>query len=521
MKLRYAIFGSHRAPRLGMGLIGVAVGLSSLTALGADPVPEGVVTDIPAVTPGSAEALPVPAAPAPTPTPAVPDPTLAVPPPAPKNPGLEVIPAVIPFAGAPAVAPDPNAVPADGQPAPMEVPTTVDPEATGAVDPIGELPEVAQGFGDRPTGFSNGVGDFSLASRLGESPFRGFNFGLNLTGTYDSNPTQGYGGPNQTSDGDFFATLGGSIGYRTTASTLTFGANYSGSYNEYFSQSELSGFNHSGGLSANYDGGAFTAALNIGLGYNDGANRYYEAMVTQFSVNYAVSGSYRMSAKTSLTANFGQTLTDPNGGYSTTGDFNAGASAMWHYSDRTQFGPGIRYTSDSAESDNFRTTIGPTVTVNYRVTGKISLNAMTGVDFVQYDQGDGDDTSIPISLSLNYQASPLWGMYFSIYRDVQASPTLYNGSQEITNFSLGYHRKIRRASWTVGVSYEMGAAGTYSDPNGTSADSDYFSFNTGLSMPVFADNCSARVFMNWTGQNGSTTDSDGSFQAGVGLNWSF
>jgi hypothetical protein len=509
-----------------MGLIGVAVGLSSLTALGADPVPEGVVTDIPAVTPGSAEALPVPAAPAPTPTPtptpAVPDPTLAVPPPAPKNPGLEVIPAVIPFAGAPAVAPDPNAVPAEGEPAPMEVPTTVDPEATGAVDPIGELPEVAQGFGDRPTGFSNGVGDFSLASRLGESPFRGFNFGLNLTGTYDSNPTQGYGGPNQTSDGDFFATLGGSIGYRTTASTLTFGANYSGGYNYYFNDTDLSAYNQSLGLTANYDGGAFTGALSIGLGVNNGANRYYEAVVNEFSLSYSLSGSYRMSAKTSLTANFGQSLNDPDGGYSTTGGFNAGASAMWIYSERTQFGPGIRYTSDSGESDNFRTTIGPTVTVTYRVTGKISLNAMTGVDFVQYDQETGgDDTSMPISLNLSYTGSELWGMSFSVYRDVQASPSIYDGSQEITNFSLGYNRRIRRASWTAGVSYGLGGNGTASDPNGTSADSDHFSFNTGLSMPVFADNCSARVFMGWTEQNGTTTDSNGSFQAGFGLNWTF
>ena len=500
-----------------MGSIWVAVGLSSLTALGADPAPEGAAADnaaVPPAAPGSAAAVPAPA-------PAVPDPTPAVPPPAPKNPGLEVIPAVIPFAGAPQAAPDPNVAPADGQPAPLEVPTTDALPSTGDIDRIGELPEVAQGFGDRPTGFSNGVGDFSLASRLGESPFRGFRFGVGLTGTYDSNPTQGYGGPNQSSGGDFFASLNGTIGYRTTASALTFGANYSGGYNYYFSESDLSAYNQSGSLSANYDGGAFTAALNVGLGVNNGANRYYQAVVNEFNLNYAVSGSYRMSPKTSLRANFGQTLTDPHGGYSTTGGFNAGASAMWIYSERTQFGPGIRYTSDSGDSDNFRTTIGPTVTVTYMATGKISLNAMTGVDFVQYEQGTGDDTSIPISLSLNYHGSPLWGMSFSVYRDVQASPTVNNGSQEITNFSLGYNHKIRRANWTAGVSYGLEGAGTASDPNGTSANSDYFTFNTGLSMPVFADNCAARVFMSWTNQNGRTTNSDGSFQAGFGLNWSF
>jgi hypothetical protein len=160
------------------------------------------------------------------------------------------------------------------------------------------------------------------------------------------------------------------------------------------------------------------------------------------------------------------------------------------------------------------------VTVNYRLSGKISLNSRIGLDFVNYDQGS-DDTMFSGSIGLNYRASELWGMTFSFYRDGQPNPTAVNGTREVTNFNMSYYRRIRRATWNLGVGYEMGATGTLSNPNGGGVDTDYFNISTGLSMPVFADSCSARLFMSWNDRSGGYSSSDGTFQAGAGLNWSF
>jgi hypothetical protein len=529
----------RRTARVGLGAICVAASLATLPVWAAD---EPATEADPAA--GSEEGTPAPAPatatpPAGAPAPAPPTPDVPVPPTVQPNPGI--LPLMIPAAGTPAPVPPgtPDAtgmIPAPASPAlpdaanfggetdSFEVPIETQNRPSRESNPIDQMQMAAAGFGARPTGYSNpvGMGDYSMFDLFGESPLQGLAYSASLTGTYDSNPRLGYGGPNQTSDSDFFATLGGSISFRTKASALNFGASYSGNYNQYFNQSELSGYNQNGSLSASYDGGSLTARLNLGLSSNDGANRYYEASVQQYTYNYSLTASYRIGTKTSLDGNIGQTFTDSNGAYQSTGSFDSGLSAMWHYSDRTQFGPGIRYTTDSGQTDNFRTTIGPTITMNYLLTGKISLNSRIGLDFVQFDQG-ADDTSMSASIGLHYKASEKWGMSLSYYQDGQASPGYANGTQEIANLSLQYHRQILRATWNLGVTYEMGASGTNVNPNGSDVDSDYFSVTTGISMPVF-NTASARLFMSWD-QNGGgysgTSGDDSRFQVGAGLTWSF
>ncbi len=536
-----------------MGPISVLIGLSSLTALAADSPLPGTSAEAttaatettpvlyettyapPETTPTPATPVPTPATPAPIP--ATPAPGVAMPMPAAQAPALPApvetgavplqpeLPAAPGTPASSGLLPDANALPSPidygGQTGTFEAPAGAVESPSGGMSQTGQLPEVPTGFGARQTGFTNPFGAFELLDGLGGSLLRGFSFGASLMGTYSSNPTLGYGGPNQSSGGDFFATLGGNVGYHTTSSALNFGATYSGSYNQYFSQTELSGYNQSGGLSASYEGSAFSANLTVGLSGGDGANRYYQAVVTQYSLNYALSASYRMTPKTSLVANIGQSFTMASGSsYTDTSSLNLGTSAMYHYSDRTQFGPGIGYSSMSGASTGFRTTIGPTISVNYRVTGKISMNSRLGLDFVSYDQG-ADDTTWSGSIGLDYRASELWGMNFSMNRGGQANPTQANGTQENTNFSLNYYHRIRRATWTLGGNYELTSSGTSADPNGNGVDSNYFSFNTGLSMPVFSNRASARTFMSWTDNSGGYVNSGSSFQVGAGLNWSF
>lgn len=374
----------------------------------------------------------------------------------------------------------------------------------------------ANGFNPMPTAYLFGGG-------LGDDLLDGLSLGATLSGTYDSNPSQGYGPRDDSGEGDFFLTLGGNVGYRSTASDWTYGVNYSGSYSEYFTQSELSGYNQSLGGSVNYEGGPLTLTLTLGLGFGSGANRYYESVVDELSCNYGLSARYRVSPKTSLTGDFSQSFNSASdGGFSDIGSFNLGASALYRYSSLTEFGPGIRYTRDSGDSQMDRSSFGPTMTVNYTLSRKVSLNSRIGVDFASYEDGTNADPSLSGSIGLNYRASSLWGMNLSLNRDMQADPSKEGGFSEITALRLGYHRKIRRVAWNLGLSYETNAAEAPDGVETGAEDRDYLSFDSSLGMPLFADTCNGSVFLRYSDESGGTAgETWDSIQTGFSLSRSF
>lgn len=379
-----------------------------------------------------------------------------------------------------------------------------------------------------PSGFSNTPAAFPLGSGLDGDLLDGFSLSATLAGTYDSNPSQGYASTGSTDgvatdEGDFFTTLGGGLGYRSTSSDWTFGADYSGSYNEYFEQSDLSGYNQSSSARVDYEVGPLSASLNVGVNLGSGANRYYAAVVDQLSVNYGLSARYRISPKTSLTSSLAQTLTSASGGNSSdTSSFSLNTSALWRYSALTEFGPGVRYNSDSGESD--RTAVGPTLNMNYKLAKKVSMTSQVGMEFAEYQDGGSSDPSLTTSIGLNYKASRLWGMNLSLYRGTQAHPTTAGGFDEITSLTLGYNRKIRRASLNIGLAYETNAAQTTGNGATARPDTNYPSYNSSLSMPLFANKATGSVFFNYRGQSGNENTTNGSgdsAQTGLRLGWNF
>ena len=205
---------------------------------------------------------------------------------------------------------------------------------------------------------------------------------------------------------------------------------------------------------------------------------------------------------------------------SDTDAFNLGIAALWHYSPLLEFGPGIRYTSDSRSNAGLsRTSIGPTVTANYQLAKKVSLTSRIGMDFAEYDNGESVDPSWSTSISLNYQASRLWGMNLSLQRDAQTSYTAANEFEELTLLRLGYNRRIRRASWTLGMGWETRPS--ENSNSSSQSDRDYLSFDTALSMPVFADTCNASIFMRYSDQSGDANEAWDSFQTGFNISRSF
>lgn len=390
----------------------------------------------------------------------------------------------------------------------------------GATLGSAQAPGVISSSNQTFSGFTNGF----MPSPYGwdNSLLDGLAFSASLSGTYDSNPSLGLAGANN-SGGDFFMTLGGTAAYRSPGREWNYGLNYSGSYNQYFSQSDLSGYNQNAGASLNYQGGPLTASFNLGVGFGSGANRYYQSEVDETSVNYSFNASYQYSPKTILTGNFSQSLTSSDGGFGDTGSFSLSASALWIYSARTQFGPGIRYSSQSGDTQLDRTSIGPTMTVNYLLSQKLSLNSQVGLDFAEFEGGESADTSMSASIGLNYRASELWGMNLSLNSGTQASPSAAGQYEQRTSLRVGYDRRIRRASWNVGVSYEnSGFDAPSTVVGGANGSRDFLSFDTSLSMPVFADTTAARIFFRYSDETGGNAIAQGdSYQIGFSLSRGF
>lgn len=373
----------------------------------------------------------------------------------------------------------------------------------------------------RPSGFGNvPVGFGGRANPL--KP--GFSLTASLAGTYDSNPSQGYAATNGSGDGgDFHLTLGGTMAYQSKGSIWTFTAAYSGGYNQYFRESDLSGYFQNAGASLSYDaGGRLTAALNVGVDFGSGANRYYQAVVNQVSYNYGLTARYAIAPKTSVVGSFSQNFTSASGGSNqNTGSYNLGVSALWRYSQLTEFGPGIHYSSRSGDANQTYTSLGPTLAVNHKLTAKFSLNAQVGVDFADSGSGGASNPTVSALLGANYQASELWGMNLSLYRDVQADLSAAGGFTEITALRLGCQRKIQRATLDLGLSYETDKAVTSDTVSKPRPTRDFLTLDTSLGMPVFSNTCNASVFMRYSNLSGDPANTWNSFQTGFHLSHSF
>ena len=318
-------------------------------------------------------------------------------------------------------------------------------------------------------------------------------------------------------------TLGGTAAYRSKASDWTYGALYTGSYNQYFTQTELSGYNQNAGASVNYQGGPLSAGFNLGVNFGSGANRYYAAVVDQINVNYGLSARYKLSPKTTATGNFSQSLTSASGNSSSdTGSFTAGVAGLWRYSARTEFGPGVSYSQQSGSTQQNLTSIGPTLTVNYKLSSKVSLNSLVGLQFSQYADGQTTDPTTSANIGLNYRASALWGMNLSFFRNVRADPGIAGQFQEITSLRLGYNRKIRRARLNLGASLQNDVSQAPDTVVTLRPDSNYLNLDSSLTMPVFANTCNASIFANYSDQSGdSGFNSWNSFQTGLSISRSF
>jgi hypothetical protein len=371
-----------------------------------------------------------------------------------------------------------------------------------------------------PTGFSRASAIYA-APRV--SPERGFSIAAMLAGTYDSNVTQGSDSTNgKSAQSDYIVSPAVNLAYVTEGDHLYFGTLANATYDQYGNQSDYSGLNYDVSGFAAYRGGKIIASLVSEVTRDRGTNRLYGDFVEQTMLNNRLTARYRISPKTALLVTVSQqsTVVD-TAGFNDTSSFNAGIAGLWSVTPLIDFGPGFRYGIRAGDNQSDRTTVGPNLNLNYQLTTKVALRSTAGLDFV--DQGFGSsDAEANWALNLNYQASEIWGLNLSLFRDTQSNATADGGLDEITNYRIGYKRKIRRATLNVGVGYEIRTQASVEGNTSNNQGYDFLTLDSSLSMPVFGDSADLTFSLGY--RNLESDDSDRSWdgvQTGLGLLWKF
>ncbi|KAB2640989.1 MAG: hypothetical protein DVB26_05635 [Verrucomicrobia bacterium] len=323
------------------------------------------------------------------------------------------------------------------------------------------------------------------------------------------------------------------------SSNSTFGGTSSSSFNQNYNQTNFYRLNRSASLVGNYEGGHLSLSANIGYDFDQQSNNYASSLnsslIETTSLHSGLSARYLVSAKTSLTGNFDErTSTAAAGNYGDTSSYTLGTAALWKYSPLTEIGPGIHYlyNSNTAPSSYGRSTIGrssigPTLNLNYKLDVKVSMTSQVGLDFNRYDSGQTADPTLSGSLGLNYQASTLWGMNLSLARNVQADPTRVGAFYQNNSLRLGCNRKLLRSTLSLGAFYQGSSSIVPAGMTNGRPNSDILGLDSSLSMPLFADKGSATVFVRYNEQSGvnssygSIGNSWNSCQTGFSLSYRF
>ncbi|GAA5483668.1 hypothetical protein Hsar01_02902 [Haloferula sargassicola] len=374
------------------------------------------------------------------------------------------------------------------------------------------LTALAQDFAEpipveAPSGFQEIPGTGSGAQDLGyDALTRDFLDGLSYQiGTslfYDSNVTNGSGLPGSPEIDDTAFSVSPSIAYRTQGSEWWFAGNLGGSYAAYFDNSNFNASSYRMGLSGGYKGAHLSVTGNVGMGHQEGANRYAGAYVEEDTFNAGINASYSISPKTSLRSSLTYSKREGGAFVSETEETRFDLSALWKATPLLRVGPGIGWSYSDGARQVDRSAVRPSLNASYQLAKKVSMTTSLGVEFVEYGGVGGSDTTFSGSLGLNYQANAIWGLNLQFYSGTQADGYTPGAYRETTSVRLGYHHKIRRAMFNAGVRWESSDLKRPAGGAILGSSQDYFGFDASLGIPVFSERAFGSLFYQWSDQDG-------------------
>lgn len=362
--------------------------------------------------------------------------------------------------------------------------------------------------------------EFDALDGVGEL-LSGVSAGASASSYYDSNLNQRAGTAAAPAEDDFVQSLSSSLQWARNSSLWNLSLGALGSYELPLSKPDLKSFNYGFNGAAGYQAGRLKLSGNLSQSFNEGSNRFAGAVVRQASYGVGFSAAYEFSRRTSLVSSFRSSWTDGGAGVSATESRNASLSAMWTYSPVLKVGPGLSYSEDGGDLLVSRSTLGPTLSANYQLSRKVSVQSMLGWEFM--DRGDsGRSSSLSTSISAAYALNSLWGFNLSLNRGVDADGVGNAGFRESTALQFAVNHRMGRANAALALGYDRTSYLDSADGGSAGEGVDYLNSSISVSMPVFGDRASATVFLRYNNSmsDNASQDWDG-LQAGCSLSYQF
>ena len=358
----------------------------------------------------------------------------------------------------------------------------------------------------------------------GNRLLQGLGLSFSTNWIHDSNVNQA-NERNLRVESDWILSLAPAVTWETQVRDFTLALNAGANYDYYANLDEYSGLDYRAGGKLGYEGGPLSLDGSVNYGSTQGVDRFAGGLTENRSFVLQLAARYALSTKTVLDASFSAADSSSilQTGASTVSDtsqtvFQLGA--LWQATPLIRLGPGLRSTLSTTENAGDRTTVGPMLRADYRLSEKVSLDSRIGLDFVEFDGGSSDQFT-SAAVGLKYQLDALWGFNFELSRDVEPDTGIGGGFRESMQWRFGVARKILAAQLDLAVGSE---SSEFSGGRGGPArdDRDYLIFDAGLGMPVFGDRGRARVFVRHQDSSSNAPRDDWSgLQSGLSLSFGF
>lgn len=376
-----------------------------------------------------------------------------------------------------------------------------------------------------PSGFYEAAA--TVIGQSEEPSFGQLDLKLGLLTQYDSNVTLGSPQGRFAEESDLLIqpSLEGSFRLGSGTGDWRFGVKGNVARMEFQELDRFNVTNYSFGLNGGYESKRLKLNLETSYGSTGGLNRFVGNFFEQTNISSRLTGDYIVSPKTSLELSLRQnSLDSETQGFADTTSTTFRLAGLWQATPLIRLGPGFRYGVRTAEVGGLQeqelTTAGPTLRLDYKLSTKVNLSSNIGLGFV--DSPSGDDELFNWQVGLNYRASALWGLNLRMIRDTQATLFAGGGFDQVTNFRLGYTRKIRSARLNLGLSYEDRAPQGSTQVFNGFRDSRFLTYTASLGFPVFGDEVDLNLNFAWRDfDSADASQSWDGFQSGLSFAWAF
>ena len=352
---------------------------------------------------------------------------------------------------------------------------------------------------------------------------KGLAFTAGVTQMYDTNPFRVQEEVNP--GGDWITLASMSVGYRPLNPSLwSVTASYSGGYNWFLDNKESNSAFQNGGGSLTYNGARLSSVFRGNFTMSEGANRDIGVgqMIEQFNFGLSNNTRYSISPKTSVDALLSLARNEFSGTVSDVfEDHVAKVSGIWHYSPITDFGLGLRRTVQTISSRSERTSLGPSFSVNYRYSQRLSLRSQASLEFATINTANNLEISklgVDTSIGVEYVPAPQWKLTLDLRRSNQPLPGSVATFQSLTGLKLACTRQTMSSTISSSVGYEFADMDDYGAAGVTSAfERKFFTLDTTYTRAVYLDRLFGTLFVRYSEQTGNFPQLFEATQFGLGF----